>query len=262
MNNWRNRIIAFGTKPADQFQANPNNWRQHPEKQQTAMRDVLDRLGWIGVVIENVRTGELIDGHERVWEALQNDNAEIPFIQVDLSPEEQDLALSTYDVLGHMAETDEDMLEGLLRGLREGDSTLGGLVASLASEMGVMLDAITNENPYTWKINSPHYVPTSDTPPLIGEMYDDTRTRALTAEVNATDFPEELKQFLITAAQRHTVLRFDKIAEYYAHAPAAVQRLMESSALVILDFDRAIELGFVRLTEQLAEQMGEENDGG
>ena len=65
--------------------------------------------------------------------------------------------------------------------------------------------------------------------------------------------PAEVKSFLTAAAARHTVFRYDKIAEYYAHAPAEVQRLMETSALVIIDFDQAIELGFVKMTKDIAE---------
>ena len=33
---------------------------------------------------------------------------------------------------------------------------------------------------------------------------------------------------------------------------------MEDSALVIIDFDRAIELGFVQLTQKIAQQVKDE----
>lgn len=51
---------------------------------------------------------------------------------------------------------------------------------------------------------------------------------------------------------RHYVLHFDRIAEYYAHAPAHVQQLMEDSCLVLIDYNKAIELGYVRMSERLA----------
>ncbi len=35
-------------------------------------------------------------------------------------------------------------------------------------------------------------------------------------------------------------------------------QLMEESALVIIDFDKAIELGYVQLSKKLAELYGEE----
>lgn len=66
----------------------------------------------------------------------------------------------------------------------------------------------------------------------------------------------ELCEFLRAAAERHTEFSFSAIAEYYSHAPTEVQALFEASALVIVDFDAAIESGFVKLTESLAEQFG------
>ena len=85
MTDYKNRIVGHGTKPASQFQAHPNNWRKHPQNQRSAVRGSLESLGWVAEVIENVTTGRLIDGHERVWNALQNGDAEVPYIQVELT---------------------------------------------------------------------------------------------------------------------------------------------------------------------------------
>lgn len=49
------------------------------------------------------------------------------------------------------------------------------------------------------------------------------------------------------------------MADYYAHAPAPVQRLMEEQALIILDVDDAIKRGFARLEKELTEQAAEEH---
>lgn len=135
---WKNRIIEYGTKPADQFQANPRNWRKHPEHQRQAVRTSLDALGWIGVVIENQRTGHLLDGHERVMQALE-DNADVPYILVDLDEEEEALALATFDPITQMATADRDMLSGLLAGLMESPIAKMGDVEVLLGQ--VMRDA-------------------------------------------------------------------------------------------------------------------------
>jgi len=58
------------------------------------------------------------------------------------------------------------------------------------------------------------------------------------------------RAFLIVAARRHTVLHYNKIADFYAHADAKLQALIEDSALVIIDFNKAIELGYVKLAEE------------
>ena len=62
---------------------------------------------------------------------------------------------------------------------------------------------------------------------------------------------EEQKEMLRICAYRHAVIHFDNIAEYYAHQDKEMQNLMEENALVIIDFDRAIEKGFVDMTDKL-----------
>jgi hypothetical protein len=131
---WRNRIVSYGVKKADQFTANPNNPRQHPQAQRQAVEASLNTLGWIAPVIENARTGYLIDGHERVMQALER-NEDVPYILVDLSPEEEAQALLTADYIGSLAgysatavstlldeltplELPDDNLRGLLDAIR------------------------------------------------------------------------------------------------------------------------------------------------
>ena len=62
---------------------------------------------------------------------------------------------------------------------------------------------------------------------------------------------EAEKKFLITAAQRHNVFSYKLIADYYAHSNAEMQNLMEDSALVIIDFKKAIENGYVKFTNEI-----------
>ena len=62
----------------------------------------------------------------------------------------------------------------------------------------------------------------------------------------------------MVAAKRHTVLRFDKIANYYAHADSNLQRLMEASALVVVDSDQAVERGFLKLHESMLDALDSE----
>ena len=108
------------------------------------------------------------------------------------------------------------------------------------------------DDTYTHKIQSPVYEPTSEEPPPISSLFDSTKTADLVAEIERSDIPEDVAEFLRFAAERHTAFHFGRIAEFYAHASPEVQRLMERSGLVIVDFEAAIEHGFVRLTERLA----------
>jgi ParB-like chromosome segregation protein Spo0J len=112
---WTNRIQSYGTAKASTFKANPLNWRKHPARQSKALKGSLDTLGWVQTVVVNRRTGFIVDGHERVELALRNGDAEVPFITVDLSPEEEAQALLSLDAIAALAQTDAGKVDELLR---------------------------------------------------------------------------------------------------------------------------------------------------
>ena len=145
-------------------------------------------------------------------------------------------------------------LEGELGLERLGELRLDTLLDDDGSQ-----DEDSEDGTYTNKIDGPVYEPTGDRPE-IGSLLDTTKTNDLLAEIDSSDIPAEVAGFLRAAAHRHTVFDYRSIAEYYAHADKKTQELMERSALVIIDFGKAIDNGFVRLTEALA-QSYRENQG-
>jgi hypothetical protein len=64
--------------------------------------------------------------------------------------------------------------------------------------------------------------------------------------------------FLVDAARRHTVFNYEKIADYYANSSKDMQQFMERSGLVIIDFEKAIEYGYVKICEDIKNQYLEE----
>ena len=104
---------------------------------------------------------------------------------------------------------------------------------------------------YSDKISTPIYSPKLDEAPEISELINTEKYETLIDEVNNKDLPEEIKLFLIHSATRHIVFNYENIAEFYCHQNKDVQDLMEKSALVIIDFKKAVENGFVKLTEDL-----------
>lgn len=112
------------------------------------------------------------------------------------------------------------------------------------------------EEKYTGKIETPLYEP-KNAKPKIWELYDKGKTRKLLREINQSTLPDAEKDFLREAAKRHTVFNYEKIADYYSHASPEMQHLMENSALVIIDFDRAIELGYVQLCDIIRKKYAE-----
>lgn len=132
---WKNRIVGHGEKAADQFVFNPLNYRRHPEEQRDAVRKMLGQVGWVTEVIQNVRTGNLIDGQARIEEALRQDPQQmIPFTDVDLSPEEEKAVLATLDPMTALAETDTDTLNLLIEQTIADMPDLEELLQSLHNE--------------------------------------------------------------------------------------------------------------------------------
>lgn len=114
-----------------------------------------------------------------------------------------------------------------------------------------------NEDPYTKKIDAPKYE-AGEEKPNINDLINNTKTKELIKNINKSNINKYEKEFLISAAQRHIVFDYSKIADYYAHSGKEVQELMENSALIIIDFKKAIQLGYVNLNEKITNQYIEE----
>jgi len=114
------------------------------------------------------------------------------------------------------------------------------------------------DNNYSRKIEAPTYNVTGKKPEIT-ELYNVDKYEKLLNDIEYKhDIPEDIKKFLIVASSRHIVFNYANIAEFYAHANKETQELMEDSALVIIDFNKAIENGFVKLSEEIANQYLED----
>lgn len=113
------------------------------------------------------------------------------------------------------------------------------------------------DDTYSRKIEAPVYEP-SGVSPNLSDCYDSTKTEELIEEIKEAELPDEVREFLIYAAYRHTEFNYGMIADYYCNATKEIQELFENSALVIIDFKKAIERGFVKMTDELLEEYGKE----
>lgn len=261
----RARVIneAQETVLASEIKTHPRNPRRGKVE---AISESIHANGFYGALVVNKRTKHILAGNHRflAGKDLGMDRFPVFWVDVDRAEEERILAADnrTSDLGGYDNEALAALLEGL-RGTDEGlsgtgydDADLDALLEGLADEA---LDGEAQEaSPYTNKIVSPVYEPTGRCPE-VSELAKLDKYLALKREIDASDLPADVRAFLLTAAQRHVVFHFANIAEYYCHASKEVQRLFENSALVIIDYNRAVENGFVALTEtlgQLAEEEG------
>jgi hypothetical protein len=114
-----------------------------------------------------------------------------------------------------------------------------------------------NEKKYSSKIEAPIYEPKNVKPHIL-ELVNKEKTHRLMREIDSSSLSIEEKTFLMDSARRHNVFNYEKIADYYANSNKEMQNLMEKSALVIIDFEKAIQLGYVKLCDEIRTQYLEE----
>jgi len=112
---WRSKIVGHGKVAASQLLANPFNHRRHPQKQRDVVSASIQELGFIKSVIVNQLTGHIVDGHERVMQALGvGDDTLVDVEYVELSPEDEKKALLVLDASSELAEVDASQLDQLV----------------------------------------------------------------------------------------------------------------------------------------------------
>lgn len=246
---------------------------KNPRRNDEAAVKVAESIKQFGFKIPLVvdRNNVVVCGHTRLKAAKKLKLKTVPCIRADDLSEDQIKAFRLVDNrTAEIAEWDFALLEEELAGVQldmtafdfggllpeeEGGGENGQTSAGAGNgreEESALPDSQTAENMYTQRIVTPVYEVTGDCPE-VSSLVDKGKAEALLESIDqAQELPDDVREFLRIAAARHYVLHFDRIAEYYAHAPAHIQRLMEDSCLVIIDFNKAIEQGYIRMSERLA----------
>ena len=243
-----------------------NNRRKHTPRNVGMIVDALHKVG-AGRSIVIDENNEVLAGNATVAAAgeagitkvkvVEADGEEVVAVRRVGLTDEQKRDLAMYDNrAAELAEWDvEKLTEDISDNLNLSSFFYEGELNDLlqeAKEEGI------SPNEYSSKVDSPIYKPSRDKP-LVSELYDTKKYEELKAAIIDSELSKRDKDFLIAAAQRHVVFDYSKIADFYAHSDKSVQELMEDSALVIIDFNKAIEKGFVKLYEDFKELAN--NDG-
>lgn len=158
----RDRIKELRRVPAADLRPNAKNWREHPAEQKDALRGVLAEVGIADALIaRELEDGslELIDGHLRT----DTDPAAIwPVLVLDVTADEADKLLATFDPLAAMAKTNATQLDALLRDVETSSEGVAAMLAELAKEAGLYqtesdsdesTDATTSDSiPHTFQV--------------------------------------------------------------------------------------------------------------
>lgn len=231
------------------------NSRTHPDSQVAQIAGSIKEFGFTNPILIDESNG-IIAGHGRLLAARKLNLTEVPCIRLEGLTDAQKRAYVIADnKIALNAGWDEKLLSLELKELKEfgiDNESLGFSDADIKS-LSLKDVNLQREEPYTRKIEAPKYEPTGEKPGL-DSLIDREKTDRLISEIKSSGLTDDEKRFLLIAAERHTIFDFRKIADYYAHANAEMQLLMENSALVIIDFDKAIEHGYILLTKNIMEQ--------
>lgn len=249
--------LTLTDRPLDQLVPFASNARLHSDGQVAQIAASIREFGFNNPVLV-APDGTIIAGHGRVMAARKLGLLTVPVIELPHLSEAQRRAYVIAD--NRLAETGGGWDLDLLRGELEDLAGLGFDVSLTGFDRDAV-DELAGEgkaDPYTRKVESPKYEPKGEKPD-VDRLFDATKTRGMVERINRASIPEDIKVFLLAAAHRHTVFNFEQIAEFYSHSDRGTQRLMEESALVIIDFGKAIELGFVAFADEIRDAFKRDN---
>lgn len=231
-----------------------NNAKQHGRDQIEKLKDSIAEFGFLTPCLID-KDYNLIAGHGRLMAAKELGMRTVPCVFIEGLTEEQRRAYILADNrLGELGDWDMALVnEELIDLAKMGfDASVTGFEFEFSPDSEVP----ASDNPYTGKVKIPQYEPQGYIVP-IADLCDQEKYLGLIHEIDEADIPEDEKEFLRLAAARHLVFNYKNIAEYYCEASAETQRLMEKSALVIIDIGDAIAEGFATLSAGIEEMQSE-----
>jgi hypothetical protein len=248
------------TRPTTDLTPHPHNPRNGDTD---AIRDSLRAHGQYRAIV-TTRDGTILAGNHTYAAAVELGWDQIECHVLDLDPygPEAHRIMLADNRTSDLGTYDEGLLLDLLKDMSPEDLDGTGYTPKDVDDLRGLTDEDDDTDWYTKIANLPQYQPTLEHPPPVGALVDLSKAEALAQEVRDAMLPDDtLTAYLIYAAYRHARFDYRAAAEFYAHAPAEVQHLMERSALVIVDPMNAIRDGFLRLDSSLDEILEADEDG-
>lgn len=143
------RVVASALKPS------PHNWRRHGDGQRSALRALLDEIGFAGACIARELddgTLELIDGQLRADELSAE---KVPVLVTDLTEDEAKVVVATYDPLGQLADDDNEAFKELLESIESDSDGINALLQDLAADKSIDLAALCESDDDDWEVPTP-----------------------------------------------------------------------------------------------------------
>lgn len=228
------------------------NAKKHDETQVANVANSIRRFGWQQPIVVDERDVVVI-GHCRLLAAKKLGLTEVPVTVASGLTDDEIRELRIADNKTNESPWDLGLLAEDIEGLDFDGFELDLVTApSVENLMG-------DDERYTKETRVPQYEPKGDISPVTS-LIDHGKADALLAEIESADITDDQKEFLRLAAYRHCRIDFEAVADYYVHQDEHMQRLMERSALVIIDYDDAIANGYTTMHDTLEQMLEDDLD--
>lgn len=262
-------IMKIELIPISEIIPYENNIKEHPQEQVDKLKESIKEFDFndpISIDENNV----ILEGHGRFMALKQLGEKEAKVIKIKHLNELQKKKYRIYH--NQLTMSTGFNVEKLKLELDAINIDLGEIVnvEIILEDLGFSKDDIKNLglteeekeelNNYSKKIKAPIYEPKNEKPEL-KDLFSNEKYNELVNDIEKSKIPKKEKEFLKLAATRHIVFNYENIADYYSHSKKENQELFENSALVIIDFEKAIENGYIQLDKNIKEQFeGETNE--
>lgn len=235
--------------PIDELKPYERNNKKHVDYDIDEIAKSVEKYGFndpIGIWKDNI----IIEGHGRLEACKKLGITEVPCVRLDhLTDKQRREYAIMHNKTSELAEYDFDNLKLEIDDLDLSDFNIDFVI----DDEEVIENNIDEEDIfYTEKTDIPQYKPMGENVSL-EDCMNTEKYKKLLKQIEKSSVAKEEKDFLISAATRHYLFNYKKIAEYYANASSEMQELMETSALVIIDYNDAIKNGYAKLRQKLLE---------
>lgn len=218
-----------------------------------AVKESIKQCGYVAPIIVD-ENNVILAGHTRLkaLKSLGREQAEV-IVRKGLTEKQKKKYRLLDNKTNEFADWDLDKLEIELEDLDFEGFDFGFGLEDLAE-----VEEPPAENIYTSKVDIPQYEPSGEDVSL-ADCVDKEKYELLMKHIKDSSISDDEKFFLILGAARHLCFNYKKIADYYAgKASPEMQKLMEESAMVLIDYNDAIKNGYAVLRKTVTDLMTED----
>lgn len=283
-------MVKFEKINIDDIKPAPYNPRIMKPSEQLKLKQGLTTFGLVDpIIIDLKHDNTIIGGHQR-YEVLKESNPDLTFQLLRMG----DIGLLFKETDFQLKDTNDQKALNLALNKINGDwdyGKLDDLLLELSDEHynieltgfdetelldninlfdtdsqllndELNLEKTVKDEKYTQKIKSPIYTPTQENPPRVTDCYDYSKMQELQEKIKKykSNMAPDTYNFLIESSHRFVTYNFSNIAEFYTHQTKEIQEMMEDLVLIIIDYEKAIQKGILKINKEFLGDISNEEE--